>query len=135
MITKERFFEAPMWTIFVGDSEDPGPVVWELFDVSDMGSLEEMDRRLEELGLLAQTPQKVDDAVQPHEDTDDLDAALAFLRLGGALCKVPDDEDPHASGSKYWRLLVVEPLALVSVFLHLTAFNSAYAAITRTNTQ
>ena len=112
-----------MWTIFNGLAEDPGPILWDVFHISPASSYpsdvqEEMDAR----GVSMDMPQIEDVArePQPRADVDDIDAALAFLRSGGALCKVPDEE-----GSKYWRLLVVEPMALARLYLRLAYFDDA----------
>lgn len=112
-----------MWTIFTGSAEDPGPIVWDIFCINYGLYSEEIERKMEELGISEEMPQVDDNAPQPYE-VNDLDAALSFLRSGGALCKVPDSE-----GSNYWRLLVIEPLALADVFLRLIAFDEADRAI------
>lgn len=76
-------------------------VYWETFGVDH-----ETETACERTGLevLAEEPELENDAyadmiVEPH---DDVDAALAYLRKGGALCKVHDSE-----GSPYYRFLVV----------------------------
>ena len=87
---------------------------------------------MDELGIVMEMPQKEDDpeeSPQPRDDVDDIDAALAYLRSGGALCKVPDSEDPTSSRSKYWRLLVIEPVALADVYLRLISFDVEPSAI------
>jgi hypothetical protein len=109
MITKETFGAAAPWTVFRGEAADPGPVFWGLFDIEpgDYGFVEDPDHDLESLGVDFIEPELDSDyrSEQPAS-ADDLDAALAYLRRGGALCKVPD-----APGSRYWRLLVVgEPV-------------------------
>ena len=139
MITRARLEDAPMWTIFQGDAEDPGPVLWDIFHISPADSYSEaIERRMEELGVVMEGPQSEGDpenGIQPRNNVDDLDAALAFLRSGGALCKVPDDEDPSSPRSKYWRLLVIEPLALARVYLRLIAFDEALFANSRATAQ
>jgi hypothetical protein len=84
-------------------------VFWGLFDIEpgDYGFVEDPAHDLEALGVDFTEPELDDDyrSEQPA-GADDLDAALAYLRRGGSLCKVPD-----APGSPYWRLLVVgEPV-------------------------
>lgn len=115
-----------MWTIFTGTAEDPGPVLWDVFSITPARPYpEEIERRMEELGILLEEPQREDDYKgQPRDDVDDIDAALAFLRSDGALCKVPDAEDPASPRAKYWRLLVIEPMALAGVFLRLISFDA-----------
>lgn len=122
-----------MWTIFTGAAEDPGSVLWGIFSISPADPYsEEIERRMDELGVVMEGPQSEGDpenGVQPRDDVDDTDAALAFLRSGGALCKVPDDEDPASPRAKYWRLLVIEPTALADVFLRLISFDETIHAI------
>ena len=38
MITKQRLEEAPMWTIFNGTAEDPGPILWDIFHITPADS-------------------------------------------------------------------------------------------------
>lgn len=120
MITRKRLEDAPMWTIFTGDAEDPGPVVWDVFSIS----AGEVDRKMVEFGVIMEMPQIDNNEPQPRYEADDLDAALAFLRSGGALCKVPDSAD-----SPYWRLLVIEPMALADVFLRLISFDETASSV------
>lgn len=128
MLTRKYLEEAPMWTIFTGDAEDPGPILWDIFHITPADSYpEEVERKMDELGVTMDMPQKEDDpeeSPQPRDDVDDVDAALAFLRSGGALCKVPDAEDPTSPRAKYWRLFVIEPVALADVFLRLISFDA-----------
>ncbi len=92
----------PDYAVLVGPSrvvESP-QVVWDLFDVDaspDMLSLARGYVGLPVSGLEPEADHEVG-----GQDGDDLDAALSYLRSGGALCKVPD-----SPGSKHFRLMVV----------------------------
>lgn len=100
-ITRRDLEEAPAWTIFSGPAEDPGPLEWGVMEISPATPYPEgILAKMEALHVVCDEPQRDDEA---EEKKDDIDAALAYLRSGGTLCKVPDEE-----GSKYWRLLVVE---------------------------
>jgi hypothetical protein len=70
---------------------------------ADYGFVEDPEHDLEALGVDFVEPQ-LDNEYRREQPSGaaDLDAALAYLRRGGALCKVPD-----APGSRYFRLLVV----------------------------
>lgn len=104
-ITKETFAAAPAWTMFRGAAADPGPIFWDLFDfnINDTDFEEDPAHDLEALRIKFTQPE-LDSEYQSEQPAgaDDNDAALAYLRRGGTLCKVPD-----APGSPYWRLLVV----------------------------
>jgi hypothetical protein len=129
VITRKCLEDAPMWTIFTGAAEDPGPIRWDVAAIYPEPYPEEIERKMEGLGILLEEPQREDAAEEQPSSEDDIGAALAFLRSGGALCKVPDSEDATSPNSKYWRLLVIEPLALADVFLHLIAFDETDHAI------
>lgn len=92
----------PDYAVLVGPSrvaESP-QVVWDLFDVDaspDMLSLARGYVGLPVSGLEPEADHEVG-----GQDGDDLDAALSYLRSGGALCKVPD-----SPRSRHFRLLVV----------------------------
>lgn len=103
MITKQHLEDGALWTIFKGQAEYPGPVVWDLFYLDGVQYPPDVGARMRELHVLVKEPEWDSDGVQPRDPVDDLDAALLHLRAGGTLCKVPDAMD-----SKYWRLLVVE---------------------------
>ncbi len=101
--TKDGLAEIPDYSLLVGPARvaESKSVVWDLFDLVGCahGDLNEASRRVG-LPVLLQEPEVDNEAVRPHED--DLDAALSYLRAGGALCKVPD-----RPGSTCFRLLVV----------------------------
>lgn len=114
LITRRRLEEAPSWTVFKGPAEDPGRIKWELFEPEPVEEHpQDVQMRMLRLGVWLEEPEI--DAEWRHSKRwhwrwiwppwrrpDDLDAALAYLRRGGTLCKVPDTMD-----SKYWRLLVI----------------------------
>lgn len=108
MITKRQLEEAPLWTIFQGEAADPSPVGWDLFWLDTVRYPPDIAAKMTELGILYEEPEldsdkeEFDEKGIPINGVDDLDAALMYLRSGGALCKVPDTAE-----SKYWRLLVV----------------------------
>ncbi len=102
--TKDALTEVPDYSLLVGPARvsESKPVVWDLFDVDGdcaHGDVEEASRRIG-LPVSLQEPEVDHEAARRHED--DLDAALSYLRAGGALCKVPD-----RPGSTCFRLLVV----------------------------
>jgi hypothetical protein len=108
--TLESIDAAPPFAVFKGDAEDPGPLVWEIFDIGD--AARDIERASEVTGLLicASEPERDDEVCSELKilntrglTFDDNDACLAYLRAGGALCKVHDYE-----GSPYYRLLVVQ---------------------------
>ena len=96
----------PDYALLVGPSRvaEVKPVVWDLFELE--GSHGDLDEASSRIGLpvLAQEPEADGEASRSEAGMrlDDLDAALSYLRQGGALCKVPDHP-----GSKWFRLLVV----------------------------
>jgi hypothetical protein len=103
MITKKELEDAPYWTIFEGQAEDPGSVGWALFYIYPVEDHpEDVTTKMSSLDVSLFEPEIDGDKKQPRGDVDDLDAALAYLRDGGKLCKVPDRMD-----SSYWRLLAV----------------------------
>jgi hypothetical protein len=108
--TLESIDAAPPFAVFKGDAEDPGPVVWEIFDIGGNGDTIEQASDVTGLLICASEPERDDEACSQLETRntrgqtfDDNDACLAYLRAGGALCKVHDYE-----GSPHYRLLVVE---------------------------
>lgn len=100
--TLESLCAAPMFSVFKGDVPDPGPVVWEVFDID--GTLGDTGAASEITGLIVtgSEPERDDDDCEGTRYTDE-DAWLAFLRAGGTVCKVPDEE-----GSPFYRMLVVQ---------------------------
>lgn len=101
--TKEILSEIPDYSLLVGPARvaESKAVVWDLFDLDGCshGDVDEASRRVG-LPVALREPEVDYEAARPHED--DLDAALSYLRAGGALCKVPD-----RPGSTCFRLMVV----------------------------
>jgi hypothetical protein len=101
--SKESLYKIPDYSLLVGPARvaECKPVVWDLFAVlgCSHGDTDEATRRIG-LPVILQEPEIDYEVARPHED--DFDAALSYLRSGGALCKVPD-----RPGSTCFRLLVV----------------------------
>lgn len=107
--TRELLEEGPLpdFSLLVGPSRavDPGPVVWDLFEMvgARIGDVDEASAMIG-LDVIRQEPERDAEShdLQGDPRFDDIDAALAYVRAGGALCKVPDYR-----GSKHFRFLVV----------------------------
>jgi hypothetical protein len=95
---------APLFAVFKGPAPDVKPGRWEIFELDGCthGDTEHASE-VTGLSVLDSEPERDDDACDGDPSFDDVDAALAYLRNGGALCKVPDHD-----GSKYYRFLVVD---------------------------
>jgi hypothetical protein len=105
----EVFQSAPPFSVFAGQPSpgfSVGSLVWDMFDISgsEHGDLEEASCKTG-LHVLSYNPEADRDASEANGGRDDFDAALAFLKAGGVLCKVPD-----APGSPYYRLMSVNVL-------------------------
>ncbi len=112
--TAESFTTAPAFAVFEGEAADPGPVPFALFDLDGYGTFGDLDEASAATGLDVQASEpEVCDDENDGRAFDDTHAALAHLRAGGALCKVPDSE-----GSPHYRLLVVAQVEDVSAAEH-----------------
>ncbi len=103
---EETLHAAPPFAVFVGQPDpsfDPGSLVWDLFDIGSgtLGDLEEAARKTG-LHVLSYEPEIDRDAAEANEGRNDFDAALAYLKAGGVLCKVPDSPK-----SPYYHLMSV----------------------------
>lgn len=108
-ITKKYMEECPMYTVFHGTVDEKELVLqdeeWDLFtgaeptvDVLEEAAKKNIRLVVSQDGVMF--PQRDDQIARAGAD--DLDAALAFLRAGGQLVKLPDDLE-----DKYWRAYVV----------------------------
>ena len=109
-VMKEDFAAAPDYAVISGLVEnvefrgDVGTLVWDLFSIEGctMGD-HERAREITGLPVCVEEPEIDNDSEEENRGLDDHDAAIAFLRKGGTICKVPDSE-----GSPHFRLLVVD---------------------------
>lgn len=122
MITRADLEAALPWQVFRGASEDPcRGTAWALFEYSIGCSAAELVARgwkLAPPGTHALSPQRDDERSWARgRRPDDIDAALAYLRTGGALVFAPDDvasvdEDYSAGevvdGGYYGRFVAIE---------------------------
>ncbi len=102
--TRETFTQGlPDYSLLVGPSRvvESAPVVWDLFDLDgcEHGDVDVATRRI---GAPVQATEPEVDSDFEKDGYDEFDAALSYLRAGGALCKVPDWD-----GSAHFRLMVV----------------------------
>lgn len=104
--TAGSFHDAVPFAVFVGQPDpsfDPGTLVWSVFDIEfgTVGDLEEASRKTG-LPVTSFEPEVDQEAREANEGRDDLDAALAYLKAGGVLCKVPD-----AANSRHYHMMSV----------------------------
>jgi hypothetical protein len=114
MITKDVLHAAPPFTVFFTafpemDVPDPGLTddQWDMFETNYPHS-SGVEQELERLGIClmggADNPE-IDDVEAKDTGFDDFDAALMYLRKGGALVKVPDAL--HGPKAEYYVLYAV----------------------------
>ncbi len=111
--TRDSICAAPNFMVLVGEAEDPQIPAWALFETSGCTCGDtELATKMTGVEVFDLSPSRDDELCvgltkANGEQFDDIDAALAYLRKGGTLCKVPDHE-----GSKHFRFLAAVSIVL-----------------------
>lgn len=107
-LTRDDLEHAAMFTVFKDVAGKCEVTVdrecWILSHI-DLKHSDSVASKLESLGIEPYSAEVEMDDEKKLTGEDDLDAAVAYLDLGGALVKVPD-----TMTSKYYRFLVVDPV-------------------------
>lgn len=112
MITRDTLLAAKPFELFSGPAEaDPTLPGWHTFELSgcDHGDTDHASE-LSGVDVFDLSPMRDDEACYGRRkpdgsEYDDIDAALAYLNLGGTLMCVPDDPETTVRAD-YWRLMV-----------------------------